>query len=85
MDRQRWRDIFQGIGLVAIIVSLVFVVIETRNSTNQTELNTQALEIAAYQELISNISDINALTIGDHDAAETMTSVYGFSNTRARC
>jgi len=40
-------------------------------------LNTQALERAAYQELISNISDINALTIGDRDAAETMASVGG--------
>lgn len=57
------------IGFLAIIGSLYFVGVETQNSAEQTALNTQAVEIAAYQELTSNISEMNAIGIGDEDAA----------------
>lgn len=76
MDRQRWRDLLGGIGLIAIVASLVFLGIETRNSTNQTVLNTQALEIAAYQELMNNISEINALSVESRNSAEIAAKIY---------
>ncbi len=69
MNRQQWRDLFEAIGFLAIIGSLYFVGVETQNSAKQTALNTQAVEIAAYQELITSISDMNAIGIGDEDAA----------------
>ena len=72
MNRQQWKDVLEAIGFLAIIGSLYFVGIETRHTARQTALNTQAVEISAYQELISNISNSNALSIGDPDAAEIM-------------
>ncbi len=60
------------IGFLAIIGSLYFVGVETQNNAEQTALNTQAVEIAAYQELTANISDLNAIAIGDEDAAAVL-------------
>ena len=51
--------------------------VETQNSAKQTALNTQAVEIAAYQELISSISSMNAIGIEDADAAAILLEMYG--------
>ncbi len=59
----------EAIGFLAIIGSLYFVGVETQNSAKQTALNTQAVEIAAYQELITSISNMAAMAIEDEDAA----------------
>jgi hypothetical protein len=56
--------------LLPLSAPLILVAVETRNSTKSTKLNTQALEIAAYQELINNISEINVLSLQSRDAAE---------------
>ena len=77
MQRQQLKDIAEAIGFVAIVASLIFVGIETRNSTRQSELNTQALEIAAYQALMSNIDEINMLTLENPSAFETMSKIWG--------
>lgn len=77
MNRQQLKDLLEGIGFVAIIGSLYFVGLETRNSTKSTELNTQALEIAAYQELINNISEMNALAVQSEEAARVMLRMRG--------
>lgn len=69
MNRQQWRDALEAIGFLAIIGSLYFVGVETQNSAEQTALNTQAVKIGAYQELIANISEMNAIGIGDEGVA----------------
>ena len=76
MTREKWKDILEGIGFAAIIASLVFVGIETRNSTKQALLTTQALEIAAYQDLIDNILEMNVLTIQDPEVASFMYKAF---------
>ena len=76
MNRQQWKDLAEVIGFVSIVASLVFVGIETRNSTKQSMLNTQALEIAAYQSLMSNIDEINALSLGNTEAAGTLMKIW---------
>jgi len=76
MNRQNVKDLAEAIGFIAIIASLVFVGIESRNSTKQSMLNTQALEIAAYQALMSNIDDINALSLESPGAAATLARVW---------
>lgn len=76
MTREHLKDLLEGIGFIAIIASLVFVGIETRNSTKQAYLNTQALEIAAYQELMDNIAEMNILIIQDPEVAALMHKVY---------
>ena len=77
MDRQRTKDILEGIGFFAVIASLIFVAIETRNSSQQTALNTQAVEMAAYQELMNTIQEINELTLADDTVTEVWMDVYG--------
>ena len=72
MIRKQWKDLLEVIGFVALVGSLYFLAIETRNSSASTKLNTQALEIAAYQELISNIADTNAMSIQNEETAEIM-------------
>jgi len=81
MNRQQWKDLAEAIGFIALITSLVFVGIESRNSTKQSALNTQALEIAAYQALMSNIDDINALMLESPTAATLMSSVWNDEET----
>ena len=76
MNRQQWKDLLEGIGLLAIVASLVFVGIETRNSTKQSELNTQALEIAAYQALMNNIDDMNKLSLESPLAAPVLMELW---------
>ena len=76
MTRDQRKDLLEGIGFDAIIASLIFVGIETRNSTKQAMLTTQALEIAAYQELMSNIEDLNTLVLQDDDVTEVMKGFW---------
>ena len=83
MSRQQWRDILEGIGFVAIILSLIFVGFETQNSSKQTMLNTRSLEIAAYQELMNNIAEINVMNIQSAEAAEITAPIFGVSDVKA--
>jgi hypothetical protein len=76
VNRQQWKDLLEGIGFLAIIASLVFVGLETRNGANQTLLNTQAMEISAYQELTNNISEMNALAFESEYAADVMANIF---------
>jgi len=76
MTRQRWKDTLESAGILAVIASLIFVGIETRNSTQQAVLTTQALEITAYQELMTNIEEINTLTMHSDAAASTMARIW---------
>jgi hypothetical protein len=61
---------------MAIIGSLIFVGIESRNSTKQAALTTQALEITAYQELMTNIEELNVLGMHDDRAASVMARIW---------
>ena len=76
MTRQQWKDLLEGIGFLAIIASLIFVGIETRNSTRQAELNTIAMEISAYQELMTNIEEINVLALERDDTARAFMRLW---------
>ena len=76
MTRQQWKDVLEGIGFMAIIGSLIFVAIESRNSTKQAALTTQALEITAYQELMTNIEDLNVLGMHNDPAALALAKIW---------
>ena len=76
MKRESWKDLLEVIGGVAIVGSLVFVGIETRHSALQAELNTRAIEITAYQDLIDNIAEMNRLVIENEPVAELMYKAF---------
>lgn len=80
MTREKWKDLLEGVGFAAIVASLVFVGIETRNSTKQAVLTTQAIEISAYQDLIDNIHEMNELTLQDAEVAAFMYKVFSTSD-----
>ena len=80
MKRQNVKDTLEVIGFVAIIASLIFVGMETRNGAIQTEQNTRAIEIAAYQDLIDNISEFNRITVENRDVAELMFKAFNTDN-----
>jgi hypothetical protein len=76
MTRENIKDWLEGIGYAAIIASLMFVGIETRNSTKQAALTTQALEIAAYQELMDNIAEMNMLAVQDAEVSAFLYKAF---------
>ena len=51
------------VSAVAVVLSLIFVGLEIRNSSIQTEQNTKALKISAYQDLIGRIVELNTIGI----------------------
>ena len=62
-DLQKWALIAEIIGGIAIVISLGVVAFELDQSTEQAALNTSALEIATYQDLIKNITELNEAVI----------------------
>lgn len=56
---QEYALIAEIISAVAVVAGLVFVGLEIQQSTEQSALNTRALETAAYQDLIAQILAIN--------------------------
>ena len=63
MNLQKWALIGEISGAVAVVVSLLFVGYQLKQSNEQAAQNTRALQLAAYQQLIVGISDFNVLTI----------------------
>jgi len=80
MTRQQWKDLIEAIGFAAIIASLVFVGIETRNSAEQAALTAQALELSSYQQLMDNIARMNEATIENPDVAALMYKAFRTSD-----
>ena len=71
---QKWALIAEVIGGLAVVITLGIVAFELNQSTKQQELNTSALEITAYQELINSIIDINTLVITVPELRRASTS-----------
>ena len=63
VNLQKWAFIAEISGAAAVVVSLLFVGYQIMQSNEQAALNTRALEMTAYQQLIDGISDFNVLTI----------------------
>jgi len=70
MRAERFRLWLEAISATAVIVTLGLVTLELRASTAQAALNTRALEVAAYQDLISQISDLSRISIENPDFVE---------------
>ena len=67
---QRWALTAEIIGGVAIVVSLIFVGYEVRQSTKEAALNRSAIETATYQGLMENIAALNEPAIRDPGFAD---------------
>ena len=67
-DRRRFKVAAEIGSAVAVITSLVFVGLEVRETSRQTALNTESLQVTAYQHLIGQIGEFNQMMV-DPDLA----------------
>jgi len=56
---QEFALVAEIVSALAVVAGLIFVGLEIQQSTEQSALNTRALETAAYQDLIAQILTIN--------------------------
>lgn len=64
---QEFALIAEIISALAVVAGLIFVGLEIRQSTEQAELNTRAIETAAYQDLIGQILQISNTVATDEE------------------
>lgn len=62
---EKWALLAEIIGGIAIVISLGVVAFELNQGTKQAVLNTSALEIASYQDLIDSISNLNEIALNN--------------------
>ena len=67
---KKWALISEIVGGIAVVASLVFLIFEINHNTSESQLNTQAIEVSVYQDLISNIMSLNESIIEKGDFAE---------------
>ena len=72
---QRTSSLLEIVSAVAVVLSLVFVAFEIRNSSEQVEQNTRALQITAYQDLVGRIVEINAIGIEESTTIESLVEI----------
>jgi hypothetical protein len=63
LDLRKWALLAEILGGIAVVVSLIFVGYQVQQSNEQAALNTTALQVTAYQQLIDGISGFNVETI----------------------
>ena len=63
MKLQKWALLAEILGGIAVVVSLIFVGYQVQQSNEQAALNTSALRLAAYGQLIEGISEFNIQTL----------------------
>ena len=59
-DKSTLRSIAEISSAAVVVISLVFVGFEVRESARQTELNTRAIQVSSYQDLISQITEVGS-------------------------
>jgi len=59
LKTHRFKPLVELGSAIAVVVSLVFVGLEVRETARQTKLNTEVVRLAAYQDLISQIAQFN--------------------------
>ncbi|MDJ0940468.1 MAG: hypothetical protein QNJ00_11965 [Woeseiaceae bacterium] len=67
MNLQKWALLAEILGGIAVVVSLIFVGYQIQQSNEQAALNTTALQVTAYQQLIDGISEFNTQTIQNQE------------------
>jgi hypothetical protein len=76
----KYQRVAQVASAMAVVVSLVFVGLEVRETARQTRLNTEALHIAAYQDLVAQIAQFNEALL-DPALAELYSKLNSPENT----
>ncbi|MFK7865484.1 MAG: hypothetical protein AB8B95_14810 [Pseudohongiellaceae bacterium] len=67
---QRWALVAEITSGIAVVLSLIFVGFQIQQSSEETAMNTRALEATTYQNLIAQIESMNTLIIQDPEFAD---------------
>ena len=59
MDLKKWALLAEVLGGIAVVISLIFVGLQVQQSNEQAALNTNALRLTAYAQLVDGISNFN--------------------------
>jgi hypothetical protein len=73
---QEWALVAEILSAFAVVASLVFVGLQIQQQSEETALNTRAIELSAYQDLISQIGEINTLLIENKEFSDMWFSHY---------
>lgn len=57
----KWLVLTEILSAAAVVTTLIFLLVEIRQNTEQTRLNARAVEISAYQDLVSQMLEVNKL------------------------
>jgi hypothetical protein len=63
LDLKKWALLAEVLGGIAVVISLIFVGLQVQQSNEQAALNTDALRLTAYAQLVDGISDFNIQTL----------------------
>lgn len=63
MKLEKWALIAEVVSAIAIVLSLIFVGLQVQQGAEETALNTRAIQMNAYQDLTSQLSELNAAVI----------------------
>ncbi len=74
---QKWALTAEIIGGIAILISLIFVGYEVRQSTKEAALKRNALEVSSYQNLMEGIMGLSQPLALDADFAEINLEAIG--------
>jgi hypothetical protein len=67
-----WASIAEILAALAVVISLGVVAFELNQNTAQARLETTALQNGTYQELVTNVIDLNTLIVQDAEFADLM-------------
>ena len=73
MNRERRRDILEFIGFLAVIASLIFVGIETRNSAEQAEIANQSMKDASMQAVTDQLMNWHLALASNEDLSRIVS------------
>ncbi len=68
---QKYSLLAKTVSALAVIISMIFVGFEVRESAKQTALNSQSIQVNTYQDLIAQIINLNKLTLQIPDVGAT--------------
>jgi hypothetical protein len=77
---QKWALVAEIIGGIAVVLSLIFVGVGVRQSSEETAINTRAIQTNAYQDLISQINLLNLARIENPETLQIAGSFSADSN-----
>jgi hypothetical protein len=72
---QKWALVAEVIGGIAVVLSLLFVAVQVSQSSDSTDRNTRTMEVNAYQDLVSQIMEMNFEIMGNPQLSELYSRV----------